>query len=123
MADYLPLYLPGKAINKAASAAVTGGKPVYVSGDGTVANSGSAANIPVGVAAFDVANVGDQVTFFGRGTVHRLTASGTVTAGDVVEAAAAGAVATHTQGTNDIRSFGIALTTATTGNLVEIMEL
>jgi hypothetical protein len=122
MAEYTPLYLPGDSITKPTSGAVTGGLPVYVSGSGTVANSAAAANIPVGVAAFDAAS-GDQVTFFGRGTVHRLTASGTVTAGDVVEAAAAGAVATHTVGTNDARIFGIALTTATTGNSVEIMEL
>lgn len=122
MGDYVPKFLPGDAITKTASATVTGGKPVYVSGDGTVANSGAAANIPVGVAAFDAAS-GEKVTFFGRGTVHRLTASGTVTAGDVVEAAASGAVATHTVGTNDARGFGIALTTATTGNTVEIMEV
>jgi Uncharacterized conserved protein (DUF2190) len=122
MADYLPLFKPGQAITKQASAAVTGGQPVYVSGSGTVANSGAAANIPVGVAAFDAAS-GDKVTFFGRGQVHRLTATGTVTAGDLVEAAAAGAVATHTIGTNDARVFGIALTTATTGNVVEIMEV
>lgn len=123
MAEYLPLYLPGKAYTATASAAITGGKAVYVSGDGTVATATSAANIIVGIAAFDVAASGDKVTVFARGTVHKLTASGTVTAGDVVEAAAAGAVATHTQGTNDVRVFGIALTTATTGNPVEIMEV
>jgi hypothetical protein len=122
MADYVPLYLPGQAVNSTASASITGGQPVYVSGSGTVANSATAANIPVGVAAFDAAS-GAGVGYFARGTVHRLTASGTVTAGDVVEAAAAGAVATHTVGTNDARGFGIALTTATTGNSVEIMEV
>ena len=122
MADYVPLYLPGKAVNSTASAAITGGQAVYVSGSGTVAPSGAATNIPVGVAAFDAAN-GAGVGYFARGTVHRLTASGTVTAGDLVEAAAAGAVATHAVGTNDARVFGIALTTATTGNSVEIMEV
>ena len=122
MADYVPLFMPGTAITKQTSAAVTGGLPVFVSGNGTVANSAAAANIPVGVAATDAAS-GDRVAFFGRGTVHRLTASGTVTAGDLVEAAAAGAVATHTVGTNDGRVFGIALTTATAGNPVEIMEV
>lgn len=123
MGDYLPLHLPGDAWTSTASAAITGGKPVYVSGSGTVANSAAAANIPIGVAAQDAAASGDKVGLFGRGTVHRLTASGTVTAGDLVEAAAAGAVATHVVGTNDARVFGIALTTATTGNTVEIMEL
>jgi hypothetical protein len=123
MGDYVPLYVPGNAVTLTASAAITGGKPVYVSGDGTVANSAAAANIPVGVAAQDAAASGDKVGVFIRGIVHRLTASGTVTAGDLVEAAAAGAVATHTVGTNDARVFGIALTTATAGNLAEIMEL
>lgn len=121
MADYVPLYLPGKAVNSTASATITGGQVVYVSGSGTVAPATAAANIPVGVAAQDAAS-GAYVGYFARGTVHRLTASGTVTAGDLVEAAA-GAVATHTVGTNDGRVFGIALTTATTGNSVEIMEV
>jgi hypothetical protein len=122
MADYAPLYLPGHAVNSTASATTTGGQAVYVTGSGTVGPTGAAANIPVGVAANDAAN-GAGIGYFARGTVHRLTASGTVTAGDVVEAAAAGAVATHTVGTNDSRGFGIALTTATNGNLVEVMEV
>ncbi len=123
MAEYLPLYLPGQAFTASASAAIVGGKAVYVSGDGTVATATAAANVIVGIAGFDVGASGDKVTVFSRGTIHKLTASGTVTAGDAVEAAAAGAVATHTQGTNDVRVFGIALTTATTGNPVEIMEV
>lgn len=122
MADYVPLFLPGHtATGYTASAAVTGGGAVKVSGSGTFANAAAAADIIIGVATQDFAS-GDKGAFVARGTVHRLTASGTVTAGDVVEAAAAGAVATHTQGTNDVRSFGIALTTATTGTVVEIME-
>lgn len=123
MADYEPLHHPGHAWTSTASAAVVGGKALTVSGSGTVANATTAANIIIGIASQDAAASGDKVGVFGRGPVHQLTASGTVTAGDVVEAAAAGAVATHTQGTNDVRVFGIALTTATTGNLVEIMEL
>jgi hypothetical protein len=123
MADYVPLYLPGQAYTATASAAITGGKAVYVSGDGTVATATSAANLIIGVAGFDVAASGDKVTVFSRGTVHRLTASGSITAGNTVEAAAAGAVAAHTGGTNDLRVFGIALTTAADGGTVEIMEV
>lgn len=123
MADYSPLYLPGKAITRTASAAITGGKAVKVSGSGTVATATAASDIIIGVAACDVAASGDPVTVFGRGTVHRLTAAGAITAGQVVEGAAAGAVATHTQGTNDVRVFGVALTTAADGASVEIMEL
>lgn len=122
MGDYSPLFLPGKVINLPCSADVTGGKPVYVSGDGTVANSAAAANIPIGVAACDVKS-GDQAAFFGRGTVHRLVAAGAITAGNVVEAAAAGAVAAHTMGTNDGRIFGIALTTAADTGTVTVMEI
>lgn len=122
MADYVPLYLPGQSVTGTASATITGGKLVYVSGDGTVANTGSASNIPIGVAATDAAS-GASVGYFGRGTVHRLTASGGITAGAVVEADAAGAAASHTVGTNDARVFGIALTTAADGESVEVMEV
>ena len=123
MADYVPLYLPGKAFTSTASAAVTGGKLVYVSGDGTVANTTSASTLPIGTAAQDAAASGDKVGVFGRGTIHRLTASGAITAGSLVAAAAAGAVAAHTGGTNDNRVFGIALTTAADTALVEVMEV
>ena len=123
MADYLPLYLPGKAVPMTASAAITGGRLVYVSGDGTVANTTAATTLPVGTAGHDVAASGDRVTVFGRGTVHRLVAAGAITAGGLVAAAAAGAVAAHTGGTNDNRVFGIALTTAADGATVEIMEV
>lgn len=131
MADYVPLFLPGQAVTGyTASAAITGGRAVKVSGDGTVANSAAAADIIVGVASQDFAS-GDKVGFFGRGTVHRLIASGTVTAGDLVNSAAAGQVATlaavstptAADVTNTRSIFGVALTTATTGNVVEIMEL
>lgn len=122
MADYVPLYLPGKAFTSQASAAITGGQAVYVSGSGTVAKTASAANVPVGVAAQDAAS-GDKVGVFARGTIHRLTAAGAITAGDYVESAANGAVATHTLGTNDARVFGIALTTAADTASVTVMEV
>jgi hypothetical protein len=123
MADYVPLYLPGKAISLTASAAITGGQAVRVSGNGTVAPATSAAHIIIGVAGQDAAASGDRVLVYSRGTVHRLTAAGAITAADVVEGAAAGAVATHTQGTNDVRVFGIALTTAADTASVTVMEL
>lgn len=122
MSDYLPLYLPGKAIPMTASADVVGGTVARVSGSNTVAAATQASHIGIGVFAHD-AKAGERVTVFGRGTVHRLKAAGAVTAADIVEAAAAGAVATHTQGANDVRTLGIALTTAADAALVEIMEL
>jgi hypothetical protein len=122
MSEYVPIYLPGDAIPVTLSATASGGQLLAVSGNGTVAPSSAASGKAVGVAAFDGVS-GDKVTMFGRGPVHRLTASGTVTAGDLVEPAASGAVATHAAGTNDAYVFGVALTTATTGNPVEIMEV
>lgn len=122
MSDYVPLFLPGQAFTATASAAITGGKAVKVSGDGTVATNAAASTFIIGTAAFDAAASGDKVTVFARGTIHRLTAAGAVTAGDLLEGAAAGAVATHTGGTNDCRVFGIALTTAADTALVEVME-
>lgn len=122
MAEYVPLYMPGDAITGTATADITGGQAVRVSGNATFAPATQASHLIVGVAAFDAAN-GGKVTIFGRGIVHRLTAAGAVTAADAVEAAAAGAVATHTQGTNDVRVFGVALTTAADTAAVEIMEV
>ncbi|MCW2898484.1 MAG: hypothetical protein JWO67_749 [Streptosporangiaceae bacterium] len=118
MAEYLPLHDDGDAITRAASAAITGGQLVIVSGSGTVAPSTAASASWLGVAAFDGAS-GDNVTVFTSG-VQRIPASGTVTAGQLVEGAAAGAVATHTNGTADYNVVGLALTTATGPALVEV---
>lgn len=121
MAEYQPLHNPGKAFTRQASAAITGGQLVVVSGSGTVAPSTAASAAWLGVAGFDGAT-GAQVTVFSEG-VQRLTASGAITAGATVEAAAAGKVATHTNGTNDINVVGVALTTAADGALVEVSLL
>lgn len=119
MAEYLPLYKPGQAITRSASGTITGGQLVIVSGSGTVAASTAATHTWLGVAAFD-AGSGDTVTVLSGG-VQKVTASGSITAGNTVEAAAAGAVAAHTNGTNDVNIVGVALTTATNGNPVEVM--
>lgn len=126
MASYVPLFNPGQAITSQASAAITGGQLLAVSGSGTVAPAGANALNWVGVATQDAAN-GEKVGVVAGG-VQRLTASGAVTAGDVVVAAAAGqvstlaAVTTPTAAdvTNTRAIVGIALTTAANGALVEI---
>lgn len=118
MAEYLPLHQPGKAYTRVASAAITGGNLVIVSGSGTVAPGSAATASWLGVAANDAAN-GDNVTVYSEG-IQRCVATGTVTAGQTVEAATGGTVATHTNGTNDVNIVGLALTTATAGNLVEV---
>lgn len=121
MPEYLPLHKPGKAFTRQASAAILGGQLVAVSGSGTVAPTSAANAAWLGVAGFDAAT-GDQVTVFAEG-IQRLTASGAITAGATVESAAAGAVAAHTNGTNDVNIVGIALTTAANGQSVEVSLL
>ena len=95
MSDYVPRNTPGAAITSQASAAITGGRLVAVSGVGTVAAAAADSNKVVGVAAFDVAASGDKVTVFPvNGGVHRRTASGAITAGDGVVADTGGKIKT-----------------------------
>lgn len=105
MAEYLPIYKPGQALTLKASAAVTGGQLVEVTGSGTVGPAGAASTSVVGVAAFDAA-INDNVTIFAGGVQHG-TAAGGITAGDVVQAGAAGTIATGA-----VAPVGVALTTA-----------
>ncbi|MBO0844577.1 MAG: DUF2190 family protein [Nocardioides sp.] len=97
-----------------ASATITAGQLLVVSGNGTVAPSTTNSTSFVGTAANSAAS-GAPVSVW-IGGVQRLTASGTVTAGQTVQAAASGAAATHTDGTLDAAVVGVAITTATTGN-------
>lgn len=126
MAEYLPIRKPGNALVATASGTITGGQMVAVSGVGTVAVAGATALNWLGVAAFDAVS-GDQVTIFCDG-VQELTASGTVTAGDLVVCAATGQVsalaAVTTPTPADVTGaralVGVALTTATNGNKVRV---
>jgi hypothetical protein len=126
MAEYLPLHDDGDSITRQASATITGGQMVMVSGSGTVATATAGVSTWLGVAAADAVS-GDNLTVFTSG-VQRITASGTVTAGDLVVTAASGQVATvaavSTPTAGDVTStrglVGLALTTATNGNLVEV---
>lgn len=117
MGDYVPLYKPGQAITRQASAAITGGQVVVVTGDGTVGPSAAASAAFVGVAAFDAA-VGDQVTVH-KGGVQRPVASGAVAAGDIVVTAAAGRVVTNAA-PGAGQQVGIALSTAADGESVDV---
>lgn len=118
MPDYVPLHDPGKAITRRASGTITAGQLVAVSGAGTVATA--TANTPswLGVAGFDAVS-GDNVTVFCE-SVQRLVAAGTITAGQNVDAAANGQAQAHTNGTNDYTIVGLALTSVTIGQLVEV---
>lgn len=92
MAEYLPVKTPGEALVHTASATITGGSLVAVSGNDTVATAGAGVATWLGVAAFDVVT-GDRLTVY-TGGVQELRAPSAVAAGALVEAAAAGAVAT-----------------------------
>jgi hypothetical protein len=113
MADYLPTFKPGQAITLKASATITGGQLVEVTGSGTVGPAGAASTKVVGVAGFDAAT-NDNVVIYSDGVQH-LTASGAITAGDIVQAAAAGQIAT-----GSVAPLGIALNTAANGADVRV---
>lgn len=117
MAEYVPLTSPAEEFTSQASAAITGGQLLIASGVGTVAPSSAASVAVVGVAGND-AGVGDKLTVVVSG-IHRLVATGTVTVGDLVVAAAAGTVATG-PGTAG-QGVGVALTTATNPNKAEVL--
>ncbi|WP_369070025.1 capsid cement protein [Kineococcus terrestris] len=118
MADYVPLFKPGTALPLTTSAAVTGGQLLVVSGAGTVAPSTAASGAWIGVAAFD-AGTGQRVTVHSGG-VQLLTASGAITAGARVAAAANGQVADFGAGTDASQIVGVALTTAAAGQPVQV---
>lgn len=93
MSDYTPLYVPGDAYTSTASATIVGGQLVEVSGTDTVGPAGANSLKVVGVAAFDAAS-GARVTIYLGKVIHEVTASGAITAGDLLVAAAAGKVST-----------------------------
>ncbi len=119
MPDYAPLYMPGDAITGVTSGAVTGGRALAVSGNGTVAHAAADSNAVVGIAAHDAAS-GTNVTYHGRGQVHISTAAGAITAAARLNAAANGTVASAAAGLGNI---GIAMTTAADTALVTWMEV
>lgn len=122
MADYVPLFKPGQAVTSLASAAITGGQLLAVTGDGTVGPAGAASTGVVGVAAQDAAN-GARVGLFGRGQVHRgISGVGGNTAGDPLIAGAAGTLVTAAAPPLG-QQVGIALTTAAAGASVTYMEV
>lgn len=120
MAEYLPLHSPGKAFTRTTSAAVTAGQLVSVSGSGTVAPSAAADVAWCGVAGQDASATGFLITVFSGGVQRCVAGTGGVTAGQLVHAGAAGTVIAHTNGTTDYLVVGVALTTATATNLVEV---
>lgn len=116
MADYLPKF-ESKAITLTASADVTGGRLVVVTGALTVGPAGADSAAVVGVAGFD-AKSGDSVTVY-FGSVQRLVASAAIAAGAKVVSAATGKAATIGANANPI---GLALEPATAdGDVIDVL--
>lgn len=128
MSDYLPVFLPGTAVTLTASAAITGGQLLAVSGSGTVAPAAAGSAAYIGVAASDAAS-GARVTVYPRGVIHETVADGDITAGAQLQTGATGKIkalaAAAANAAADITAarslVGVALTTATDTNSVRWM--
>jgi len=110
MADYTEVFAGGPFTSQA-SATITAGQLLEVSGSGTVGPAGAASTKVVGLAGHDAAS-GAKVTVLSDGLVFESATPTGVTAGDVLSAVAAGAgvdpIGAGAFGTR----IGIALTTA-----------
>lgn len=115
MADYLPVYTGGvKPSTHTTSAAVTGGRVVRISGNGTVAHATAQAIDNLGVAAHDAAS-GARVTVWPLDNcIHEIEAAGAITAGGGVASAAAGQVEAVTTGIAAGSAAGTLIGVATT---------
>lgn len=94
MAEYTPVFANGTAPwTLQASAAVTGGRLVEVTGTGTVGPAGAASTKVLGVAAFDAASGAKVDVWPLAGLTHKVLGTGAINAGDNLAAGAAGVVA------------------------------
>ena len=91
MPDYTPIFKPGAEVTLVASADVTAGQTLVVTGQQTVGPAAGVSAAYAGVAAFD-AKSGERVVVIGP-AVHELTASGAINDGDLVTTASSGRVA------------------------------
>jgi hypothetical protein len=128
VSDYVPNAIDGVAVydtfpgtvvpQLTASAAITGGQVLVISGAGTVAPSGGASGLIAGVAASDVSS-GQKVLVWpiGPGIVHTSITPAGVAAGASIASAAAGGVDSGTLGTLAAAGtlLGTTLTTASVG--------
>jgi hypothetical protein len=100
MPEYTPVQANGTIPQTyQASGAVTGGRLVEVTGNGTVANAAAASVKVLGVAAYDAATGAKVAVWPLAGCSHRVTASGAIAAGDNLAAGANGTVAAIAAGT------------------------
>lgn len=100
MAEYTPVMSNGTAPwTLQASATVTGGRLVEVTGNGTVGPAGAASVKVLGVAATDAATGAKVQVWPLAGVTHRVLGTGAIAAGDNLAAGAAGVVAVIGAGT------------------------
>jgi hypothetical protein len=100
MAEYTPVITNGTAPwTLQASAAVTGGRLVEVTGNGTVGPAGAASVKVLGVAASDAASGAKVQVWPLAGLTHKVLGTGAIAAGDNLAAGAAGVVAVIGAGT------------------------
>ena len=116
MSQYLPIFKPGQAITLRASASITGGQVVSVSGNGTVAPAGNNSPSVVGVAGFDAAE-NDNVTIFTGGVQH-VAVDGGISSGAQVVSSSGGQVEAADEDPNVI---GIALTGGPGGTQIRVL--
>lgn len=116
MKDYLPKFIPGRAVTFAVSDDVEGGQAVELTGDREVGPAGAGSTSYIGVAGFSAA-AGKNVTVYLPGGIQRLEAAGRIDAGDVVETASNGRVTA-----GDSAPIGIAITGGASGDLVEVAD-
>jgi len=101
MSDYT-VVIPAGPFTSTASAAVTGGQLVEVTGDNTVGPAGAASLKVVGQANHDAA-IGADVTVSGGKPIRSAVVAGAgVVAGVRLKAAAAGKVALYVDGTDAV---------------------
>lgn len=82
-----------------ASAAITGGRLVEVTGTGTVAHAGAASTKVIGVSGNDAASGAKVQVWPLAGLTHKVLGTGAISAGDNLAAGAAGVVAAIGAGT------------------------
>ena len=118
MSDYTPVYAESaQPITFTASASVTGGQPVEVTGNMQVGPAAAGSVKHVGIAGHDCP-AGQKVTVHTpRGNVEEVSVEAAVVAGDHVQAAAAGKVKKFTVGTDpEPARIGLCLQGATAGS-------
>ena len=116
MADYIPRFTPGSAVTMTAAADLTGGQLVELTADRTVGVAAAGSLKVVGVIGPDTKAGAEGVVWMIPGHVHWVEASDAIAAGDQVEAAADGKVATGTTA-----PIGIALRAAQAGEPCEFL--